>query len=270
MKRLFFGFFLLFAVQGAVFSQGCNPGWETGGLIFPTPDSMQCVIDSEPFSGAFQINLPSMLHGILTLDSMQIDSINGLPPGITWFGYPKPLVIYADSSACISFIGTTFNAADSGAWPLTFVGHVVVTSPSAGTEAFPFSELSEVDISVVPYYQLYVINSWDSCVPPAYSGPTSIAGISKLISPADWSVYPNPGSGNFNVSINAAKGISGQLAVHDMLGRLIYQRRIESTERYQTTMDLTAFAPGMYLVQLISASGVISAPKPLVITGGER
>jgi hypothetical protein len=263
MKKTFFSFVLLSVFSGAVFSQGCNPGWETGGFVFPTPDSMDCVVTGEPFSGAFQINMPSMLHGILDLDSMVIDSIGGLPPGITWFSYPSPLVIYGDSSVCISFIGTVNNEADTGTFPLTFYGNVVVSSASAGTQTFNLTQLLQVDNSVAPYYELVVIGTEDTCASVAYFGPSAIADV---ISASDWKVYPNPGNGNFTLSITAANGMSGQLEVHDMPGRLVYERHIETTGQYQTSLNLTNFSAGMYMVQFISASGDASVPKPLLIT----
>ena len=265
MKKILLSFAFLWFVSGSIFSQGCyNSVWmdNVDDYIYPPPDSLPCIVtEGPPFSATIQIYMPGEFHGNVTLDSLIVDSISGLPQGITWFSSPSPLVIYADSVVCVTFYGSS--NADSGYYPITFYSHGVVTDPSAGTQTLSYQELIELG-AFIPYTQLSVTNSIDSgeCHPLPYT-PT---GISSVITASDWSIYPNPGNGNFKVNINGSKGISGQLAVHDLLGRLIYQRCIESTEQYQTSLDLTNFSPGMYLVQLISKGGVPSAPKAVIVT----
>jgi hypothetical protein len=225
------------------------------------------VVIDETFSGAFQINEPLQVNGNVTIDSVVVDSITGFPQGLTWFSYPSPLVIYGDSSACISIIGTTYNQVDSGSYPLNFYGTAVVNIPGSGTQSLKFDQAYQLSDNIAPYYQLEVINYWDSCIHVRYPPPTAIVGV---ISAADWNVYPNPGNGNFNVTISAAEGLNGQLVVRDIMGRIVYRREVKATGHYQTAMDLTYLSPGTYMVQLISDEGVAAVPRPVVITSGKR
>ena len=177
MTRLFLCCFAVLLFSNAVLSQGCNPAWSQLGFIYPPPDSQRCVVIDESFSGAFQINEPSAF-GSMTVDSLVVDSITGFPSGLTWFSSPSPLVIYGDSSVCISIIGTTYNEIDSGNYPLTFYGTAVVTSQASGTQTLSFAQAQQQYINIVPYYQLVAINTWDSCSTGILFGP-----------PGNWQCY---------------------------------------------------------------------------------
>lgn len=102
------------------------------------------------------------------------------------------------------------------------------------------------------------INSWslNLChVIPALSTPTFITAI-------DFTIYPNPNNGSFNVEANNLTGLY-ELAVYDMRGRKIYHHQpILNGGNWIENIQLEAQA-GMYLIEL-SGNGTKAVKKFVV------
>ena len=180
MRKLFLTTAVIFASLGFVFSQTfSNPPCTIAavhsdtGLITPFYDSLACIDKGLPYSSSVQISMPATFNGNISIDSMVITGISGLPAGISYAQNPANGVYYADSNGCIAFAGTT--NADSGAYQLTFTGYAVVTTQSSGTQTLSLAQLAQIQDAPVPVYFLNVINQGDSCFPRA------VTGISNLI-----------------------------------------------------------------------------------------
>ncbi|MFZ1635267.1 MAG: T9SS type A sorting domain-containing protein, partial [Chitinophagales bacterium] len=75
-------------------------------------------------------------------------------------------------------------------------------------------------------------------------------------------VFPNPGSGVFNIEfLNAISG-GVQLDVFDITGKIISSENIES-ENGMIVLDITNAAPGLYFVKTTQADGT-TAVKQIV------
>jgi PKD repeat protein len=70
------------------------------------------------------------------------------------------------------------------------------------------------------------------------------------------SLFPNPGKGNFTLSIDLSAGNQTSISVTDLSGKLILseERQLKSGEN-QVVLDLTCVAQGIYMVKVKTESG---------------
>jgi hypothetical protein len=71
-------------------------------------------------------------------------------------------------------------------------------------------------------------------------------GIAELDASSGISIYPNPSSGLFTVSV--ARPGDYQVEVYDLSGKLVNTARIESSNNTMTSLDMNGFARGIYTV----------------------
>ena len=259
MRNFFATAAIFFASLGFAFSQGFSnppcialPFDNTQGYYFPYYDSLPCVERGLPFSSSIQVSMPATFNSSILLDSLVIDSVAGLPAGITYAKYPASGVYYGDSSGCIAFAGTTLS--DSGSYKLTFSGYAVITTQSSGTQIYSLDQLAQIQDAPIPSYFFNVINPGDSCFPSSVIYyPT---GISGLIQSSQLSVFPNPSNGVFNLELTADKALTGQIDVMDVTGRRVYTQQFSTSGLYKSSVILSNCAKGFYLLQLKTSQGV--------------
>jgi hypothetical protein len=226
-----------------------DPNAQTSPGISPLPDQNPCVIAGTPYQQTIQVkNLSSMgAAGFsATVDSMRLDSVAGLPAGISWVR--TPVVLYGGQNGCLTFTGTTNDA--PGAYNLTWYGIVWAQVPFIGAQTYS-GNLSRFGRQFA--YYLHVINPGDPCVPIA-------AGVND-VNPelnTELAIYPNPNTGIFTLKLNAGKRVNGEVVIVDMTGRIVYSQKLDVVGLYDTSVDLTNFAKGLYTLQLRTADGFIS------------
>ncbi|KPK84587.1 MAG: hypothetical protein AMS27_09460 [Bacteroides sp. SM23_62_1] len=72
-----------------------------------------------------------------------------------------------------------------------------------------------------------------------------------LLKKYNLSIYPNPGSGLFNLSVDNLSSENVTLKVFDITGKLVYINEFNNrSNRFETTIDLSGYADGIYHVQL--------------------
>ncbi|HWB64048.1 MAG TPA: T9SS type A sorting domain-containing protein [Chitinophagales bacterium] len=245
MRKVLLSFILLFMFSGFAISQSCYPSATAvdSGFIYPPVDSFPCMVTGSAFSGVFQINMPDRFHGLVLIDSVFIDSIVGLPSGITYSTNPSPMILSGDSSGCVLLSGT---AADSGNFTLTFICHAIVTSQSAGRESLSYQQLLQLGDAPIPNYIVQSIGPGDSCHANAIT-----TGIPNVGSANEVNVYPNPSTnGQWHISLGY-NFIGAPLEVYDVNGRLVYKMQI-ATASADISMNT---APGIYILRIPSAQG---------------
>lgn len=84
--------------------------------------------------------------------------------------------------------------------------------------------------------------------------PTSIATIDQSIQ--DFSIYPNPSNGEFNLEMTINNPDNYKVEVQDLLGHLIYTKTIAGfTGAYKTTVDLKEQSKGIYFISIACSTG---------------
>ena len=248
MRKIFLITTLFFASLGFLFSQPCTITTTDTSFIAPSPDSLPCIDRGLPYSNSIQINMPGSFDGLVILDSLVITSITGLPGGITYSSNPANNVYYGNTSGCILFSGTTNDTAFG--YELQFEGYAVVHSQQ-GTETLSMAQLAQLN-GPVPSFQLNVINQTDSCHPEA------LLGIKKVAQNINWNIYPNPNNGVFELTLDAGNKTTGEIAITDISGRIVYSQKLDASGNYQTTINPGNLSKGLYILQLRTEDGIAS------------
>jgi PKD repeat protein len=124
MKKLLtlFTFFTLVISYNGLHSQACSPdtSYKTAGFG-PSPGIIRQGVND---TACAQIYVPASLSGV-TLDSLVLDSITGLPTNISYSINPASGLIIGGSHGVITFTGTTTDTL--GDYYLTFYGAAYTT-----------------------------------------------------------------------------------------------------------------------------------------------
>ncbi|RYY61673.1 MAG: T9SS type A sorting domain-containing protein [Chitinophagaceae bacterium] len=128
------------------------------------------------------------------------------------------------------------------------VGELPAVGNSNSEQSYTFTD-REINKSGVRYYRLKIVDR---------DGRYSYSSIRPVLfrSNVNWTVYPNPSSGLFNLVYQAAAGKTVQVRVLDLHGRLIREVRTVATGFVQKTeLDLSPgrIVPGIYVCEVIAA-----------------
>jgi Zn-dependent metalloprotease len=131
--------------------------------------------------------------------------------------------------------GATYPYSDAGGL-VTIVGNNIGTNNTTGY-----------------YYYFY---DWIVEAPDCISARTMAVatvdplGISDLSASFSASVYPNPASTQLHVNVSDEKASSVSVFVRDMLGRVITTRAFDHAKDVRSTIDVSAWAAGVYTVEI--------------------
>jgi PKD repeat protein len=110
MKKCFtllFSFVLLLFVQKSYAQCSIDTSIHTDGF---TPDSLPCVMQGATIGQVVQVHVPAQITAsgfTVTVDSVLLTSVTGLPNGITVSGVPASGVLPGNSNGCLWFSGRT-------------------------------------------------------------------------------------------------------------------------------------------------------------------
>jgi len=112
------------------------------------------------------------------------------------------------------------------------------------------------------------VSSGNSILTQGFNQPDkfTVATIQSTFSPWMWSVYPNPADQELVIRFNAPFEKKLSLKIVDALGRLILPEDTftHTGAEWIKSLDVSAFASGLYFVQLTSAGGEINQIIPFV------
>ena len=239
---------LLFALGTSMAQCTIDPHAQTTPGISPPANQLPCIERNTPYDQVLQVQNISGLGpgGAISVDSFQLTAVNGLPNGINWDHNPDKL--YAGQNGCMHLYGSTPDPV--GKYTLAWIGTVWFTAPFIGSQTYN-GDLTRYGGPSFQY-SLYVIDAGEQC--------THAVGIND-VSPdlnAAMDIYPNPNNGVFEFKLNAAKRVNGEMTIVDMTGRTIYSEKLDVIGLYNTSIDLSRFARGLYTLQLRTADGVAS------------
>ena len=234
-------------VSGA--SAQCNidsTDFATGKYVYP--DSLPCIYQSTAYSGTVNLKIPDSLDAhdfesflpantyYLHLDSVRIDSITGMPTGITSATNPGLGVwIHGGGYGCSLFSGTTTDTV--GSYAVSIYGRGCVHGTIL---TFNIDSCVSGDLGAYFHYTLNV------CYP---------AGINNVSGDVSLNIYPNPNQGVFTVTVSSANHIVGIMSVSDQLGRIIKTQNIDVTGTKQLPVELGNLSAGAYLLEINTGGG---------------
>ena len=79
----------------------------------------------------------------------------------------------------------------------------------------------------------------------------------------DFSLYPNPNKGNFNIQFTSRSGNEIKVLVHDLLGRKLFEKSFDNNGDFNQNIQLQDLQAGLYLVSVYD--GDAKQVKKLVI-----
>jgi hypothetical protein len=83
-----------------------------------------------------------------------------------------------------------------------------------------------------------------------WSSPAVITGVNNLTENNSIAVYPSPTNGLLNVKLELPDKGTYALTLTNLLGQIMYTENIELTGAYSTTIDMSNFAKGSYVLSI--------------------
>ncbi|MCK7589281.1 zinc-dependent metalloprotease [Subsaxibacter sp. CAU 1640] len=79
----------------------------------------------------------------------------------------------------------------------------------------------------------------------------------------NFSIYPNPNKGQFNISLNSGSNDNVKVTVYDMRGRKVYENAFENSSNFNQVVKMNNVQSGMYLVKV--SDGQKQATKKIIV-----
>ena len=83
-------------------------------------------------------------------------------------------------------------------------------------------------------------------------------GINEELSPVDFSIYPNPSTGQLNLHFQQGHPEKFALRIVDLQGRKVYFKIYPPDNQLNAALDLSYLSNGVYLIQIIKNGEVFS------------
>jgi len=253
MKK-FYSFIAATLIAAGMLNAQCtiDPSAQTTPGVNPPAENLPCIERGVAYDQTLQGQVQEdgqitiVVTATVHVDSIQIDSITGLPTGINWAANPS--ILHGGGNGCVRFSGTTNDAA--GNYPLIAYGTVWfrVTSP-IDTPYVYHGNLNRFS----PFGDYYV----DVIEAGAQCRATGINNFSADLNSAI-SVYPNPNNGKFEFTLDAGKRVNGEIKVLDASGKQVFNQLIDVVGYYNTAIDLSNMPKGLYVLQVKTAEGMAS------------
>lgn len=226
MKKLVL--FLSFLICGISYIQAqctITPGCTITSGYCSTPaagSSLSNATVSVAYSTTIQVSIGTS-YSAATINSATVTSVTGLPTGLSYSVNPTNGVINGGSSGCMLIAGTP---ATGTAGSYTVTANVTVNTNFG---AFP---------TTITW--LLTVNN-----------AAGIANYSAV--PANLYVMPNPAKSEINL---LADFNFGKIQVMDVLGNKVATH--DANNSYQTTIDISNLNPGVYFLQVIDGTKIIT------------
>ncbi len=262
MKKLcsFFVFYLAF-IHLIFAGGGCVIDSANTRFFYPAPDSLPCIERNVAYGEVIQIAVPQTINlqdfgapfpFILTVDSVVITGVNGLPNGIAYSPNPANGVLYGGERGCALVYGTTSDP--SGRYPVTFNGtftaHGMPFPPFFdGDTTLDMATLQNLSQGMFDMY-VDVIEQGAACRPFSDISDFQISGN-------EISVCPNPNNGSFRLTIESKNRMPSEIEISDLTGRAIYSQ-LMGQESPTSFINLDRVSKGLYTIQLKTPNGFTS------------
>jgi hypothetical protein len=141
----------------------------------------------------------------------------------------------------------------------------------AGAQQIQMSSCIQMGLVATNYQQTSTVTATFANV--SYSGGnTNPAAPGQLTThnpswATDFSVYPNPTSGELNLDLTQYAGRSVRIELYSMEGRLLQFAEVDEVNTFIEQIELSAYQSGMYLVK-VKSEGLPDAIRRVALTRG--
>lgn len=241
----------------AVFAgSGCVVDQNNTALFNPTPDDVPCAEVGVAYNQTLHFFVPvsqdiTIAGQTVTVyvDSVVLNDVTGLPTGLSWSANPTGPLYMPDTHGCGLTYGTT--TAAPGNYPIVFDGRMYMHGSAFGfTIDTSFTINQVIQQHYGKTYSIDVVAQGTSCT-------TGIKDFNNDLN-ASLSVYPNPNAGIFTVKLNAGGRVNGTVQVIDVTGRVVFTQPVDVMGAYETNVNISQLAKGLYTVQLKTDRGISS------------
>lgn len=254
---------LAFMPVALLSAQICNPNpdYADSTGVFPMPFSAanpsggitECAIIDEPFEFVFTVAVGDSItvnflgqELRLALDSVVVNSVEGLPLGLNYACAPGNCAFPKNSLGCAVINGTPVSSNTPGDYPLVIKGTVFFPG-------FPFEQ--DVDFPGDQFPGEYTLQ----LLPDGMTDCTVTSTNEQLAEKVNLSLSPNPSAGPIQIEINADIFGEFNLRVVDLLGNVVHKQALDiSLGNNRVSFDGSALSNGLFIVVLENELGTIS------------
>ena len=231
-----------------VFSYGqCvpNTNYTSQGIYPDTVDNLPKATVGLAYSEDITVITPAdtNLPGIplpVTIDSVVLTAVTGLPSGFDYECDPPSCGFPGGTIKCARLFSISGPVSDPvGNYPITFECIAYADVPLYGGSSVTYVEGG---------YRLEIL-------------PGGISGIynSEVSSFVIEEAFPNPVDDNFNISFSTKKSADILFEIYNMLGKLIYQQKVNSLAgNNQIFVNTSEFPEGMYTYFLNDGNSILN------------
>jgi len=94
---------------------------------------------------------------------------------------------------------------------------------------------------------------------PDVPGPIGIKEENKI----DFSIYPNPNNGNFNISLDGQSENNLEIVIKNILGQIVHENNITKSTN-SIDLNLQHLKKGVYIVDLLDNNSVVNTGKIII------
>lgn len=195
---------------------------------------------------------------------------NGFTSGVAnevWYKFVATATTQTIAVAAVEDFDAVIELFSGDCSALVSMGCEDSTYPSTETPPPVHEQMIRTDLTVGTTYYVRVYDWGHASAQHQFSicvveGSGTNVGVSEVENDADWSIYPNPGTGVFNFQYGgmAAKGT---IEVFDLTGRTVHSEQAQLVTGGVRSLDLSGVAQGNYTVRL-TANGTRTEQRLLV------
>ncbi|WP_178987056.1 reprolysin-like metallopeptidase [Winogradskyella schleiferi] len=155
-------------------------------------------------------------------------------------------VFDGEASTSITFASAPFNGSFLPEDDIS----VVYGEPAAGDWILTVVDVANNDGGSIDEFTL------DLCVLPTLS-------VNEVSNNTDFTIYPNPNNGTFNISMRNPQSNKIDITVYDVNGRRIFEAHYDSAQIFEEQINLNQVQSGMYLIEV--KDGLHTVIKKIVV-----
>lgn len=241
-------FTLALVLTGLVASAQCSPTTLANAGAYPAGDTAHCFVRGVADSAVVYFkNFDQVTFGTITadIDSIRLDSVAGLPCGLTWTTNKAAQgnVFAKNEEGCFLFYGTS--TGNEG----VFKADLIVT---AWIQGGPVNGIQQPASAIGIYLSIKSINPGSVCSAVTDTVTGCTVGINEVAANlASFSNQPNPFNSFTTITFAAQKSAAYTLKVVNMLGAVVYQEQISAEPGVNSIrLDRNNLPAGVYVYSI--------------------